>query len=840
MSTIVGTVFAIAGLLALISILPSLAQRLSVPYSVVLALVGIAVGLLSSAAGSIEMAGPVGDMLLEWRDFTSSSAVFMVVFLPILLFEASLGIDVRELLDDLFPVLLLAIVAVVAATFMVGFALSYAGPYGIVACLLLASIISTTDPAAVVAIFRDLGAPKRLCLLVEGEAVFNDAAAITLFSMLMGTLTRGEVLDAGEGLWLFLEHFVIGLGCGFGFGFVATLMVPQLKDNRLAELTLSVGGAYLAYIVPEQYLHASGVVSVVVFALTFGFIGRLRIAPENWHHLHDTWRTLGFWANSLIFVLAAMLAPKTLATMTLADVKLLAVLIAAALVARAMVIFGLMPLISAAGLAEKVAATFKAVIVWGGLRGAVTLALALAATENRLLDPEIKRFIGVLATTFVLWTLLVNGLTLKPLIKLLRLDRMSAGDIATRDRVMALSLTAVKSHTEEMARNHRIDDAAAKVVTGYYDRRLAELSAVQALDPVHPDRDDIGSAGLVTLAHREQAIYLAMFNDRIIGRDLVAPLVIVATRLTDAAKSGGRTSYLAEAERVLSFRPFFRIALFLQRRLGWNRPLANALEARFERLLIAQSAQRELIGYLRRTLAPVFGAVAATSLEQILDQRVAKTADALDALRLQYPDYARDLEARHLARAAMGREAVAYREMLGDGVISQEIFDALLRELDARRALINRPPRLDLRLSSAELVSRVPIFAGLGNNRCNAVAGLLKAHLAVPGERIVTKGEHGDSMYFVSSGAVAVAVGSTPVRLGSGAFFGEMALLYDRPRNADVTALGYCQLLQLSRRDFERLMATNESVRLAITAAAAERSEAGLQREMSSLSSTPG
>lgn len=840
MSTIVGTVFAIAGLLALISILPSLAQRLSVPYSVVLALVGIAVGLLSSAAGSIELAGPVGDMLLEWRDFTSSSVVFMVVFLPILLFEASLGIDVRELLDDFAPVLLLAVVAVVAATFVVGAALSYAGPFGIVACLLLASIISTTDPAAVVAIFRDLGAPKRLCLLVEGEAVFNDAAAITLFTMLMGALTRGEVLDGASGVWMFLDHFAVGLACGFGFGFAATLLVPQLKDNRLAELTLSVGGAYLAYIVPEQYLHASGVVSVVVFALTFGAIGRLRIAPENWHHLHDTWRTLGFWANSLIFVLAAMLAPKTLATMTFADLKLLAVLIAAALFARAMVIFGLMPLISGVGLAEKIASTFKAVIVWGGLRGAVTLALALAATENRLLDPDIKRFIGVLATTFVLWTLLVNGLTLKPLIRLLGLDRMSPGDIATRDRVMALSLTSVKGNAEEMARNHRIDDAAAKVVTGYYDRRLAELSAVSALDPAHPDRDDISSAGLVTLAHREQAIYLEMFNDRVISRDLVAPLAIAATRLTDAAKAGGRRQYLEEAERLLAFRPSFRIAMHLQRRLGWNRPLANALEARFERLLIAQSAQRELIGYVRRTLAPVFGPAAAATLSQVLEERVARTADALDALKLQYPDYARDLEARYLARAAMGREAIAYREMLQDGVISQEIHGALMRELDQRRVLINRPPRLDLRLSSAELVSRVPIFAGLGASRCNAVAGLLRPRLAVPGERIVTKGEQGDSMYFVSSGAVEVAVGATPVRLGSGAFFGEMALLYDRPRNADVSALGYCQLLQLSRRDFDRLLATDESVRQTITAAAAERAEAGLQRETSSVSKTPG
>ncbi|PWR18767.1 cation:proton antiporter [Zavarzinia compransoris] len=826
MNTIVTTVFAIAGLLAVISLLPTVARRFGIPYSVVLALVGLGVGALSSAAGATAITGPVGDMLLAWRDFTSSSVVFMVVFLPILLFEASLGIDVRELFDDLVPVLLLAVVAVLVATAVVGFALSQAGPFGLIPCLLLASIISTTDPAAVVAIFRDLGAPKRLSLLVEGEAVFNDAAAITIFTMLIAALTRGQALDGLSGLWLFLDHFAVGSLFGLALGLLATWLVPYFNDNRLSELTITVGGAYLCYIVPESYFHASGVVSVVIFALTFGALGRMRIAPENWRHLHHSWQTLGFWANSLIFMLAAMLAPKTLATMTFGDFTLLLVLVGAALAARGLVIFGLMPVVTAIGLAHRVTPAYRAVIVWGGLRGAVTLALALAATENPLLNPELKRFIGVLATTFVLWTLLVNGLTLKPLIKLLGLDRLSPSDLATRDRVMTLSLNTVKATTEEVARTHRIGEEAVKQVTTYYERRLAELEVASALDQVHPGREDVESAGLVTLARREQAIYLDMFEHRVIGRDMVAPLVTIADRLADAARTGGQAEYLRECHCVTDFRPSFRLALFLQRRFGWNRPLALTLESRLERLLIMQAALRELVGYVRRTLAPVFGTTAAALLDQALDARAASLASTIDALKLQYPDYAADLEARYLARAALGQEVVAYREMQDEGVISTEIRDALLRDLEHRRTLISRPPRLDLRLKRADLVGLVPIFANLGPERREALAALMKPHLAVPGERIMSKGERGETMYFISSGAVEVAVGASPVRLGSGAFFGEMALLYDRPRNADITALGYCQLLELSRRDFERLMDSDESVRRAIRGAAEARAQA--------------
>lgn len=829
MSTIVGTVFAIAGLLALISVLPAVAQRLSVPYSVVLALVGIAIGVLSSAAGASAIAGPVGDMLQEWRQFTSSSVVFLVVFLPILLFEASLGIDVRELFDDLVPVLLLAVVAVLAATVSVGFALSYAGPFGLIPCLLLASIISTTDPAAVIAIFRDLGAPRRLSLLVEGESVFNDAAAITVFTMLMAALTRGQDLDGMSGLWLFLDHFAIGLGVGIGFGLIATWLVPFLHDNRLSELTLTVGGAYLAYIIPEHYLQASGVVSVVVFALAFGALGRTRIAPDNWRHLHHSWQTLGFWANSLIFVLAAMLAPKTLATITLQDVLLLLVLVGAALAARALVIFGLMPLVTAVGLAQRVTPAYKAVIVWGGLRGAVTLALALAATENPWLDPDLKRFIGILATTYVLFTLLVNGLTLKPLIRLLGLDRLSPSDVATRDRVMALSLNQVTARTAELAREHRIDDKAVKKVTSYYERRLAELEIASSLEPARGCGEDVGNAGLFTLARREQAVYLAMFENRVIGRDLVVPLVSMASRLADAAKAGGRADYAREAQAFLGFRPLLRLALVLQRRLGWNRPLAVALEARLERFLIMQSALREMAFYVRRTLAPVFGPEAADLLFKTIETRIAGLISAIDALKLQYPEYAGELETRYLARAAMGQEAIAYNEMAEEGAISTEIRDALLRDLDTRRTLISRAPRLDLRMTRADLIRRVPIFAGLDEQRRASLAGMLRPHLAVPGERIMATGERGDTMYFISSGALEVAFGGQKIRLGSGAFVGEMALLFDRPRTADVTALAYCQLLELTRRDFERLMATDDGVREAIRAAAEERAQAQSQ-----------
>jgi CPA1 family monovalent cation:H+ antiporter len=133
---------------------------------------------------------------------------------------------------------------------------------------------------------------------------------------------------------------------------------------------------------------------------------------------------------------------------------------------------------------------------------------------------------------------------------------------------------------------------------------------------------------------------------------------------------------------------------------------------------------------------------------------------------------------------------------------------------------------LDLGLQSDDLVGRVPMFASLDENARRAVARLLRARLAVPGEVIVRRGERGDAMYFISSGAVEVRIAPHPVRLGSGDFFGELALLVADRRTADVVALGYCQLLTLAARDLNRLFGTEPALRDHIRAVAEARTAA--------------
>src|SRR5579875_2330012 len=198
----------IAALLLVISLVQPLAVRLGLSPSVLLAVVGIGMGLASVLVLHSHF---VDELPID-------SKVFLDVFLPILLFQSALTIEVHQIIEDAAPILLLAVVAVLVATFVIGFALiplAATAHVSAVACLMLGSIVATTDPVAVISIFRDVGAPSRLSRLVEGESLLNDAAAITLFTLLLDILVNHHAAHAGEASLTFMRNFAGGIAAGY-------------------------------------------------------------------------------------------------------------------------------------------------------------------------------------------------------------------------------------------------------------------------------------------------------------------------------------------------------------------------------------------------------------------------------------------------------------------------------------------------------------------------------------------------------------------------------------------------------------------------------------------------
>ncbi|HEY6521138.1 MAG TPA: sodium:proton antiporter, partial [Roseiarcus sp.] len=640
----------LATLLVVVAVSQPVAVRLKVAPVVLLAVIGVAIGAVSIVLVHTPLSTRFGDLAGLFADLPVGAETFIYVFLPLLVFEGAITVDVRRMLEDAAPILMLAVVATIVCTAVVGFALWPIAGLPLVVCLLLGSVVATTDPAAVIAVFRDVGAAARLTRLVEGEALLNDAAAIVMFTVLLGVIISGQQPNLLVGEEQFLVSFFGGAALGVLAGRALLQLIPWTRDDRLAEATLTVALPYLVFIAAEQVVHVSGVVAVLCAGLTVSAFGRSRIAPYNWSFIRDLWAQIAFWAHSLVFVLASILVPKLLLDMQFHDVVLLAALIVAVFAARILVLFLLLPLLSLTKLTEPISTAYKLAIAWGGLRGALTLVLALAVTENPALKPEIQRFVAVLATGLVLFTLLVNGTTLRFVIRLLGLDRLSPVDQALRDRVLALSYTEVAETIRSTANEHEISPSAVTSALAPYETGMAAAQSPGAAEAGLTDHQRL-AIGLVALGNQERMLALEIMAERAASPITVQALLRNAEALGEGARSGGRLGYKRGAEASLAFPFSFRVAYFFYRRFGIVRFLADRLGDRFEMLLVTRLLIQELTGAHAVRSRSIFGERVVELIDVILKLRLKRTTAALDALRRQYPQYAAALEARFLRQS---------------------------------------------------------------------------------------------------------------------------------------------------------------------------------------------
>jgi CPA1 family monovalent cation:H+ antiporter len=822
----------LAGLLILVSFVQRLAARWTLPASILFAMMGALIGGGATFALHSGAGGVLGELAHAFVDLPITADTFMYVFVPALLFQSSLSVDIRGVFEDAAPIFLLAVVAVFVATAIIGIAVVPFASVSVIACLLLASIVATTDTVAVISIFHDVGAPARLCRLVEGESLLNDAAAIVVFTVLIGMLLGRQDASLASASLAFVRTLLGGIALGYLATRLVVAALPWFQDLRLAQVTLTLVLPYLVYIIGEHALGVSGVIAAVTSGLVMGAIGPPRIPPSDWRFLIDLWEQLAYWASSLIFVLAALLVPKLLFDAELHfivswhDALALLVVLVAAFAARALILFGLFPLITAAHLGQRVDPRFKVVILWGGLRGAVTLALALAVTEHADIPLDVKRFIGVQATGFVLFSLLVPGLTLRSVIRWLGLDRLSAFDQTLRSQVLTLSRSRVADTVERIGRQYRVNDALIARTALAYRSASAAVPPV-AIAPasaalVATDEEQL-RLGLVALTQREREIVLEHFDARTVSGRTVEELLGNLDVLLDRARTRGATAYLDAGQAVVGFSRAFRAAHVLHRRFRVDGPVVDRLADRFERLSVSRIVLEELAPYVDDTLARLVTPAIAARLRELVATRQAMTSAALEAMGAQYPEYAALLEERFLRRLALRREDLEYRSLFEEHVIGPELFGVLQREIQETRAAVLERPRLDLGLETRALIARVPMFAGLDRDQLDALSRLLRPQLAVPDERLIKTGDPGDAMYFIASGVLEVMAAGQRILLTSGDFVGEMALVLNQPRQADVTALSYCLLLTLDRRDFQGLLRGNAQLREIIDREAAAR-----------------
>jgi len=818
--TIVGVV---AGLFIIISLSEPLAERTRLPYTVVLAIIGVIIGILAIYAVDT---GPflfgIPETFLVF-DFSIRSNVFLYVLLPTLLFQVSLGLNLRRMADDWVPILVMAVLAVIVATFAIGFALTPFTSLPLAACLMLGAIVATTDPSAVVSIFRNIAAPQRLTRIVEGESLLNDAAAIALFGFFLTFVMMGvpnpTLRDA-------LVTFPVLIFGGLTVGWVAArfcaMTLAWLGRFPLAQISLSVALPYLTYLIAERWFGFSGVIAVVMAGMTLNYLGPGRLSPANWAWLREVWDLLAHWAGALIFLLAALLVPGLLADIQAWDLFLIAVVVVAAMAARLFILYAILPSLTWLGLSPRVEPAYRVAILWGGLRGAVTLALALAVTENLRVTIDIKREVGILATGFTLFTLLVQGTTLRRVITYLGLDKLSPLDRALANQVIAVALANVREEVAGTAKRHELNREIVRSEAKRFAARLdTAMQKAETLDDIL-DRDRI-TLGLVALAGRERDMILDTFREQLISARLAERMLSDADRLIERTRSGGRDQYRATGRVSLARGRWYGFAVLLHNRLRMSGPLARMTADRFEIMLNQRLILRDLHGHIDGKIRRIHGRRVADLLHELLKRREDETKSALEGLRLQYPGYAEEIERRFIRRIALRLEEREYDTLRQDGLIGRELFTTLKQELADKRKRAETRPALDLAVQKTELIRRFPLFAELSESSRAQLVRVLKARYVQPGEVLVRKWQTPREVCFIASGAVEVVTAGQKHRLGRGEMFGQLALLSRQTRHIQVTAISHCALLVLDEPSFRRLMRRSETIRNAVAESARRR-----------------
>jgi monovalent cation/hydrogen antiporter len=434
-------------LLAAAAVLVRLADRISVPYPIVLVLGGLAIGLVQALP-----------------DLELDPDVVFLVFLPPLLFSAGWYYSPRDLKTEIRPLALLSIglvlatmaaVAVVAHTVVPGMSWE--------AAVVLGAIVGPTDPVSATATFARLGAPQRVRLLVEGEAMINDATALVAYRVALVAAVEGT-FSAGEAALEFIFSAAGGVATGIALGWLSLQVVRRQTDVALS-IFVTVIAAYATYVVGES-LHVSGVLAAVAGGLYSGW--NAHSALDAGTRLSGTafWGVMIFGLEALLFVLLGLQAPQVAEETDVSSVAGPAVAVAFVVIAVRMT-WAMFP---GGGFGDTVRE--RIAVGWAGMRGAISLAAALAVPATVAERPQI------LLITFgvILLTLVGQGLTLGPLLRILALpgpNQWSPDEATIRLEAAQAALDRLDELEEEGAAEEPL-----RRLRELYRRRFATCVAV--------------------------------------------------------------------------------------------------------------------------------------------------------------------------------------------------------------------------------------------------------------------------------------------------------------------------------------------------------------------------
>ena len=375
-------------LLLVAAVVAMLARRLRVPYSIGLVIAGVGLALLPFSP-RVEL----------------TKQLIFTAFLPPLIFEAAIHLRWRELRKDFPVILVLATVGVVLSANVTAAGMHYLVHWSWMAALIFGVLISATDPVSVIATFKETKVTGRVRLLVEAESLFNDCTAAVAYTIVLA-FAAGQGIGPASAAKLLAVEVIGAMICGAVVA-GAALLLAGATDDHLIEVTFTIVAAYGSFLLAEHF-HVSGVLATLTAGLIIANVGQLSISSKSREAVEDFWEYAAFFANSLIFLLIGIrVALQSFRAFFISAIVAIVLVIAS----RAIAIYPICLTFWRSKL--RVSVRHQHILFWGGLRGALGLALALGLPAEL---PGRQEIIAV-AFAVVAFSILVQGLTITPLMK---------------------------------------------------------------------------------------------------------------------------------------------------------------------------------------------------------------------------------------------------------------------------------------------------------------------------------------------------------------------------------------------------------------------------------------
>ncbi|MBF0263659.1 MAG: cation:proton antiporter [Gammaproteobacteria bacterium] len=791
------TILILMILLAIGMLTAGLARKLPVPYTVLLVCVGIV----------IKETAHVWPTLEPLTTFKLTPDLVLFVLLPTLIFESGLNLNARQLINDIGPVMTLAVPALLISTFLMGLGLWYFLSMDIYVALVFGALISATDPVAVVALFKELGTPERLTILVEGESLLNDATAIVVFKILLSiALFAGmSSSNAAEPLLQFLEVFFGGVLVGIAMGVIMSLMLSRLTPGISITLVLSLVVAYTSFVIAEHALHLSGVMAVVGAAVSVGVLGLPSLNKEAREALSETWEFLALISNTLLFLLIGL---SVSLSSLFAYMDEILITVALLLIVRASLIYTLVPMTTRFFNLPEVTLGEKHIMWWGGLKGGLAIAIVLSIPEDLPGRDELI----ILTLGVVLFTLLVNAPSIRPLIKFLSMDKLSDNE----DMELKLGIQHSAKEVDNVLNELTQSDILSKQTYAEVDQSLQYLWTQQKNELTQ--EQTIRQIKLNALSIELKTLD-KLYKNHIVSGYSYADLRSEMSRAREHIQKPERSVKYQGREK----NPFIRLEYNLIKRFRES-DWAIGLLSRYQNMRLTQHLGK----YFAQVLMTNAGIEYVQQQEQINDEikkqlishyreRLGWFHENIDQIKSDFPAFYHRFEIYIASRSALVAIKSYLQESSEQGFISAKPYNLLNRNISDAFAKI-KPVRLTQDQGEViKLISSVPLFSGFSDSLLKHIAKEVQELRFLPGDEIIAEGAKGDALYIITHGQVTVSKNDDEgnhalATLESGAFFGEMALLEESLRTATVTAKSAVKVLRLRRKHVLELAKQNQEI----------------------------